>query len=155
MASSDPARPRRTVDAVFHAAARANPYPIYAQLREAAPVIKSPMGGWMPAGCRYEQVDRFLRSSAVRTPRGYRDANAPAGPPLFDPNGALTLHRRNWVLVQSGEAHTRLRKLHELHREYAGQVRIVFMHMVMHIDTAMVAHRQVGRADLASRRHRL
>ncbi len=97
----------------------------------------------------------MLRSSAVRTPRGYRDANDPAGPPLFDPNGALTLHRRNWVLVQSGEAHTRLRKLHELHREYAGQVRIVFMHMVMHIDTAMVAHRQVGRADLASRRHRL
>ncbi|MBA2543432.1 MAG: cytochrome P450 [Deltaproteobacteria bacterium] len=94
---------------LFTPEARANPYPIYAQLREAAPVIRSPMGGWMVT--RYEQVDRVLRSSAFRTPRGYRDVNDPAGPPLFDPDGLLTLHRRNWVLFQSGEAHTRLRKL--------------------------------------------
>jgi cytochrome P450 len=88
---------------------RANPYPIYAQLREAAPVLKTPMGGWMIT--RYELVDRVLRSAAFRTPRGYRDANDPAGPPIFDPAGVLTLHRRNWLLFQSGEAHTRLRKL--------------------------------------------
>ncbi len=94
---------------LFTPQARANPYPIYAQLRELAPVIKSPMGGWMVT--RYEPVDRVLRSSAFRTPRGYRDANDPAGPPMFDPDGLLTLHRRNWVLFQSGEAHTRLRKL--------------------------------------------
>jgi cytochrome P450 len=88
---------------------RTNPYPIYAQLREAAPVLKSPMGGWIVT--RYEHVDRVLRSAAFRTPRGYRDANDPAGPPIFDPAGLVTLHRRNWLLFQSGEAHTRLRKL--------------------------------------------
>ena len=48
---------------------------------------------------------------AFRTPRGYRDADDPAGPPMFDPAGKLTLHRRNWLLFQSGDAHTRLRKL--------------------------------------------
>lgn len=88
---------------------RANPYPIYAQLREHAPVFRTPMGNWMIT--RYELVDRVLRSSAFRTPRGYRDKNDPAGPPLFDPDGLATLHRKNWLLFQSGEAHTRLRKL--------------------------------------------
>ena len=53
---------------LFTPAARANPYPIYAQLREAAPVFKTPMGGWMVT--RYEQVDRVLRSPAFRSPRG-------------------------------------------------------------------------------------
>jgi len=88
---------------------RANPYPIYATLREAAAVLKTPFGGWMVT--RYEVVDRVLRSSAFRTPRGYRDADDPAGPPRFDPKTALSLHRRHWLLFQSGEAHTRLRKL--------------------------------------------
>ena len=45
----------------------------------------------LPAGavplteCLKDTVDRVLRSQAFRTPRGYRDANDPAGPPLFDP----------------------------------------------------------------------
>jgi len=94
---------------LFTPAGRANPYPIYAQLRETAAVIKSPLGGYMVT--RYEHVDRMLRSHAFRTPRGYRDANDPAGPPMYDPDGLLTLHRRNWILFQSGEPHTRLRKL--------------------------------------------
>jgi cytochrome P450 len=88
---------------------RANPYPIYATLREAAAILKTPFGGWMVT--RYETVDRVLRSSSFRTPRGYREANDPAGPPRFDPKTALGLHRRHWLLFQSGEAHTRLRKL--------------------------------------------
>lgn len=94
---------------LFTPQGREDPYPIYAKLREAAPVLKTPFGGWMVT--RYEAVDRVLRSSAFRTPRGYRDANDPAGPPRFAPDGRLTLHRRNWVLFQSGDAHTRLRKL--------------------------------------------
>jgi cytochrome P450 len=88
---------------------RADPYPLYAKLREAGAVVKTPMGTMMIT--RYEQVDRVLRSASFRTPRGFRDANDPAGPPRFDPNGAMTLHRRHWVLFQSGDAHTRLRKL--------------------------------------------
>lgn len=94
---------------LFTPQGREDPYPIYGQIRESAPVLRTPFGGWMVT--RYEAVDRVLRSSAFRTPRGYRDANDPAGPPRFAPDGLLTLHRKNWVLFQSGEAHTRLRKL--------------------------------------------
>jgi hypothetical protein len=94
---------------LFSPDGRANPYPIYATLRDAGAVIKVPFGGWMVT--RYETVDRVLRSSAFRTPRGYRDADDPAGPPRFDPTTTLALHRRHWVIFQSGDAHTRLRKL--------------------------------------------
>jgi cytochrome P450 len=90
-------------------AGREDPYPIYAQMREHAAVIKTPFGGWMVT--RYDTVDKVLRSSAFRTPRGFRERNDPAGPPRCDPDGLLTLHRRYWLLFQSGEAHTRLRKL--------------------------------------------
>ena len=88
---------------------RADPYPVYEALREAAAVVRTPIGATLVT--RYEPVDRVLRSSAFRTPRGYRDADDPAGPPRFDPEGALSLHRRHWILFQTGEAHTRLRKL--------------------------------------------
>jgi len=94
---------------LFTPQGRDDPYAIYAQLREAAPVLRSPFGGWVVT--RHEAVDRVLRSTAFRTPRGYRDADDPAGPPMMDPAGLLTLHRRHWVLFQSGDAHTRLRKL--------------------------------------------
>src|SRR5262245_33824365 len=87
---------------------RADPYPLYAKLREAAPLVKTPMGNWMVT--RYEQVDRVLRSAAFRTPRGYRDANDPAGPGRFATDTPLALHRRHWLIFQSGDAHTRLRK---------------------------------------------
>jgi cytochrome P450 len=88
---------------------RTNPYPIYAKLREAGPVIKTPLGTFMIT--HYEQVDRVLRSAAFRTPRGYKDANDPSGPPRFDPDSPLSRHRRHWVIFQSGDAHARLRKL--------------------------------------------
>jgi len=94
---------------LFSPAGRENPYPLYAVLREAAPVVKTPFGAHVIT--RYDTVDRVLRSQAFRTPRGYRDANDPAGPPLFDPNGKLSLHRRHWLLFTSGDQHTRLRKL--------------------------------------------
>lgn len=86
---------------------RADPYPLYAKLREAGPVIKTPLGTWMIT--HYEQVDRVLRSPAFRTPRGYKDADDPTGPARFA--GPLANHRRHWLIFQSGEAHTRLRKL--------------------------------------------
>jgi cytochrome P450 len=88
---------------------RADPYPLYAKLRDAGPVIKTPLGTWMIT--QYEQVDRVLRSAAFRTPRGYKDVNDPSGPPRFDPNSPLSLHRRHWLIFQSGDAHARLRKL--------------------------------------------
>ncbi len=88
---------------------RANPYPVYARMREAAAVLRTPIGATLVT--RYEPADRVLRSSLFRTPRGYRDADDPAGPQRFDPNGKLSLHRRHWILFQSGDAHTRLRKL--------------------------------------------
>jgi cytochrome P450 len=88
---------------------RDDPYPSYRAMRGAGPVIRTPFGSLMVT--HYEPVDRILRSSAFRTPRGYRDANDPAGPSRFDPAGPLALHRRHWLLFQSGEAHARLRKL--------------------------------------------
>ncbi len=94
---------------LFSPEGRANPYPYYAVIREAGAVLKTPFGGWMIT--RYDAVDRILRSPAFRTPRGYRDANDAAGPPRFDPATALSLHRRHWLIFQSGDAHTRLRKL--------------------------------------------
>ncbi len=99
----------RTIMMLFTPQGREDPYPLYAQLREAAPVIRTPFGGWMVT--RYESVDRVLRSPAFRTPRGFREANDPAGPPRMAPDGKLTLYRRHWLLFQSGEAHIRLRKL--------------------------------------------
>lgn len=89
--------------------ARADPYPLYAVLREAGTLVRSPLGSWIIT--RYAQVDQVLRSPAFRTPRGYRDADDPAGPPTFDPASALALHRRHWLLFQSGDAHARVRKL--------------------------------------------
>lgn len=99
----------RTIMMLFTPQGREDPYPLYAQLREAAPVIRTPFGGWLVT--RYESVDRVLRSPAFRTPRGFREANDPAGPPRMAPDGKLTLYRRHWLLFQSGEAHLRLRKL--------------------------------------------
>jgi cytochrome P450 len=87
----------------------ADPYPQYARLREAGAVLRTPFGGWIVT--RYEPVDRMLRSAAFRTPRGFREANDPAGPPRFDPAGTLSLHRRLWLIFQSGDSHARLRKL--------------------------------------------
>jgi cytochrome P450 len=94
---------------LFSPVGRENPYPLYDVLRETAPVVKSPFGPHLIT--RYDTADKVLRSSAFRTPRGYRDANDPSGPPMFDPNGKLSLHRRYWLLFQSGDSHTRLRKL--------------------------------------------
>ena len=88
---------------------RADPYPLYARLREATAATPTPFGSVLVT--RHEPVDRVLRSPAFRTPRGYREADDPGGPPRFDPAGALTRHRRHWILFQSGEAHARLRRL--------------------------------------------
>jgi cytochrome P450 len=88
---------------------RDDPYPLYRTMRDAGPVIRTPFGSLMVT--RYEPLDRILRSSTFRTPRGYRDANDPAGTSRFDPAGPLSLHRRHWLLFQSGDAHARLRKL--------------------------------------------
>ncbi len=99
----------RAAAMLFSPQGRANPYPYYAVLREAGAIITTPFGSSMVT--RYEPIDRVLRSSAFRTPRGYRDPGDPAGPPRYDPAGALTAHRRHWLLFQSGEPHTRLRKL--------------------------------------------
>jgi len=86
-----------------------DPYPAYAKLRESGAVVKAPFG--MTMITRYDTVDRVLRSSAFRTPRGYRDENDAAGPSRMDRASELALHRRLWIIFQSGEAHTRLRKL--------------------------------------------
>ncbi len=99
----------RTMMMLFTPQGREDPYPLYAQLRETAPVLKSPFGGWLLT--RYDAIDRVLRSPAFRTPRGFREANDPGGPPRMAVDGKLTLHRRHWLLFQSGEAHSRLRKL--------------------------------------------
>ena len=88
---------------------RDDPYSTYSKLRDASGVIRTAFGTLMVT--RHEPADRVLRSAGFRTPRGYRDADDPAGPPLYDPGGPLTLHRRNWILFQSGDSHARLRKL--------------------------------------------
>jgi cytochrome P450 len=88
---------------------RADPYPLYARLREVTPATATPLGSVIVT--RYEPVDRVLRSSGYRSPRGYREPDDPAGPARFDPAGALTRHRRHQILFQSGETHARLRRL--------------------------------------------
>jgi len=88
---------------------RADPYPLYARLREATAATRTPFGSTIVT--RYEPVDRVLRSSGFRTPRGYRDPEDPNGRHIYDPAGVLSRHRRHWILFQSGEAHTRLRRL--------------------------------------------
>src|SRR5262245_17561213 len=88
---------------------RADPYPLYARLREVTPATATPLGSVMVT--RYDPVDRVLRSSGYRSPRGYREADDPAGPSRFDPAGALIRHRRHQILFQSGETHARLRRL--------------------------------------------
>jgi cytochrome P450 len=93
----------------FSSEFRDDPYPSYRAMRDAGPVIRTPFRSLTVT--RYEPVDRILRSSTFRTPRGYRDANDPAGPSRFDPAGPLSLHRRHWLLFQSADAHARLRKL--------------------------------------------
>src|SRR5688572_3036406 len=85
---------------------RADPYPLYTRLREATAAAPTPMNSVVVT--RYEPIDRVLRSTGFRTPRGYREPGDPGGPPRFDPAGALSLHRRHWILFQSGEAHARL-----------------------------------------------
>jgi pimeloyl-[acyl-carrier protein] synthase len=86
-----------------------DPYPLYAKLRESGAVVRAPWGPWMVT--RYAVVDRVLRSQAFRTPRGYRDENDPGGPPRMDRSSQLAVHRKLWLLFQSGDSHTRLRKL--------------------------------------------
>ena len=49
---------------------------------------------------QYEIVDKVLRSQSFRTPRGFRDANDPAGPSIFDPKGKL--HARVKRHAESG-----------------------------------------------------
>ncbi len=88
---------------------RENPYPIYAEMRAAGAALATPFGSTIVT--RYEEVDRVLRSSQFRTPKGYREPGDPAGAARFDPNGALSRHRRLWLLFQSGEPHGRLRRL--------------------------------------------
>jgi cytochrome P450 len=88
---------------------RADPYPFYARIREAGAAVRTPFGSTLVT--RYEDVDRVLKSAQFRTPRGYRDPDDPAGPARFDPSGAVSKHRRLWLLFQTGEPHSRLRRL--------------------------------------------
>jgi hypothetical protein len=101
----------RAIGTLFNPRApeRADPYPLYAIIRETAGAYMTPLRSVLVT--RYEACDRVIRSPGFRTPRGYRDKDDPAGPPRFDPDGMLTRHRKQWVLFQSGDAHTRLRKL--------------------------------------------
>src|SRR4051794_31646562 len=94
---------------LFSPEGRRDPYPYYATLREAGRAVQTPFG--MSMVTHHELVDRTLRSSASRPPRGYRDADDPGGPSRFAPAGVLTKHRRHWLLFQSGDGHARLRKL--------------------------------------------
>ncbi|HTM19775.1 MAG TPA: hypothetical protein VL172_04685, partial [Kofleriaceae bacterium] len=73
----DPASALMTLFNPF-APERADPYPTYAAIREAAPIFRTPMGGFMVT--RYETADRLIRSALFRTPRGYRTPDDPAGP---------------------------------------------------------------------------
>ncbi len=72
------ADPLQAVMMLFSPQGQADPYPIYAAIREAAPVLKTPFGLWMVM--RHDLIDRALRSPAFRTPRGYKDADDPSGP---------------------------------------------------------------------------
>jgi cytochrome P450 len=83
---------------------RENPYPLLGMLREHQPLAKTPLGLW--AVTRYADVERLLRGVAAGMRR--RDGTPfviPDVPPdaAFDPN--------DFMLLQDGGPHTRLRKL--------------------------------------------
>ena len=83
---------------------RENPYPLLNMLREAQPVVKTPLGLWGLA--RYEDVGRLLRDVAcgMRKKDGTPFVIPDIGPEeRFDPN--------SFMLLQDGAPHTRLRKL--------------------------------------------
>ena len=83
---------------------RENPYPLLGMLREHQPLAKTPLGLW--AVTRYADVERLLRGVAAGmrrvdgTPFVIPDVPADA---QFDPN--------DFMLLQDGAPHTRLRKL--------------------------------------------
>ncbi len=96
--------PRPSLLGVGDEAFRENPYPLLNMLRENQPLLKTPLGPW--AVTRYADVSRLLRDVAAGmrkkdgTPFIIPDVSADDA---FDPN--------DFMLLQDGAAHTRLRKL--------------------------------------------
>ncbi|HTO06327.1 MAG TPA: cytochrome P450 [Myxococcota bacterium] len=95
---------RPAVFGIADDAFRANPYPVLNMLREAQPLVKTPLGLWGLA--RYDDVGRLLRD--VRCGMRKRDGTPFVIPDVgpgerFDPNA--------FMLLQDGAPHTRLRKL--------------------------------------------
>jgi cytochrome P450 len=83
---------------------RANPYPLLNLLREHQPLAKTPLGLW--AVSRYDDVARLLRE--VRCGMRKRD-----GTPFLIPDvgGDAPFDPNDFMLLQDGAAHARLRKL--------------------------------------------
>jgi len=79
---------------IFSEDARRNPYPLYAQLRSAAPVFREPRTGlWMLLG--YDDTKRGLADAATFSSAA-------------SPGGALT---SQWLIFADPPRHTRLRSL--------------------------------------------
>ena len=83
---------------------RENPYPLLNMLREHQPLAKTPLGLW--AVTRYDDVGRLLREVAA----GMRKRD---GTPFIIPDVApdAQFDPNDFMLLQDGAPHTRLRKL--------------------------------------------
>lgn len=90
----------------FRADVRADPYPVYARLREEDPVHWSPFGVWLVS--RYDDV-----ASILRDPRFSNDMRNASGNPLLDEERTKELleRRSRVMLFVDPPDHTRLRSL--------------------------------------------
>ena len=85
-----------------------NPYPIYRELREHAPIYRSPWGVWIAS--RYEEIAHILKDKSFG--RGYFYFEG-----LAERQGAQILQEpiyqclRNTMVMKDGEEHTRVRNL--------------------------------------------
>jgi cytochrome P450 len=83
-----------------------NPYPAYHQLRNLAPIFKTPVGFWLAT--RYDDVNAILRDK--RFGKDFEDrTKAQLGEDIFEIPVYNSM--RNWMLVRNPPDHTRLRGL--------------------------------------------
>lgn len=86
-----------------------DPYPLMAELREAASAYRIP-GSWMVTS--YEQVNRVLRDARTWLSSHLAFANAQTQPYIIDPNEGPWFRAYSAMLAfADGEQHRRLRKL--------------------------------------------
>lgn len=94
---------------IFSGAIAADPFPVYAELRERAPVYRSP-AAWLIS--RYDDAAELLRDhERLSNDLTLANPEAAAALPSADPDSVLVRVRQQWLVFRDPPAHTRLRGL--------------------------------------------